>query len=133
MDKKELRRKYNDACNAYLSALLEKWQLTGYHFWIGDEIGGLCNMPDDNVISMQDIIYCIENDISYNEFIKWIDYNVDAHEFNFNHINLKSWHNGSPKVSEEVLDRLRQMKSNLTEECRRVNEELKKGNNKALF
>lgn len=133
MDKKELRRKYNDACNDYLSALLEKWELTGYHYWIADEIGGLCSLPDDNVISMQDIIYCIENDISYNEFIKWLDYNVAAREFNFNYINLKSWHKGCPRVSEEVLDRLRRMKSNLTEECRRVNEQLKKGNKKDIY
>lgn len=130
MDKKELRRRYNDACNGWVSALLEKWELTGYHFWVADEIGGLCSLPDDNVISMQDIIYCIENGISYNEFIKCIDYNSDAHEFNFDHINLKSWHKGCPRVSEGVLDRLRRMKSNLTEECRRVKEELKKGNNK---
>ena len=130
MDKKELKEKYNDACNDFLSALLEKWQLTGYHFWVADEIGGLCNLPDDNVIDMQDIIYCIENDISYNEFIKWIDYNVDAHEFHFNYINLKSWHKGCPRVSADVFERLRQMKSNLDEECRRVNEQLKRGNNK---
>lgn len=133
MDKKELREKYNDACNAYLSALLEKWELTGYYYWIADEIGGLCSLPDDNVISMQDIIYCYENDISYNEFIKWLDYNMAAREFNFNNINLKSWHKGCPRVAADVFERLYKMQQDIAEECRRVKEELKKGNDKALF
>lgn len=126
MNKKELKEKYNDACNNYLSALLEKWQLTGYHFWIADEIGGICNLPDDNIISMQDIIYCIENDISYNEFIKWLDYNMAAREFNFNNINLKSWHNGSPRVAADVFERLYKMQQDIAEECRRIKEDLKK-------
>ena len=133
MNKKELKENYNDACNDYLSALLEKWELTGYHYWIAEEIGGVCNLPDDNVIYMQDIIYCYENDVSYGEYSEWLDYNVAAREFNFDRINLKSWHKGCPRVSADVLDRLRQMKSNLDEECRRVKEELKKGNDKALF
>ena len=62
---------------------------------------------------MEDIIYIVENDIEEDEVLAWEDYRLDAHEFGFNTPNLRSWHMGCPRTSQEVFDKLRRMKLEL--------------------
>ena len=116
--KKMLRKKLDDACNGYLVELLNNWDLdASYGYWIADEIGGTYAYGDYVFINMDDIVYCVENDIQEKEYVENQDYNVRAEEFGFNLINLQSWHMGAPRVPQETFDKLRKMKDELKSLC----------------
>lgn len=112
--KDKLRSKFESACNSYRHVLERMWDLNptdGY--WIADEVGGLYDNGGFVTISMSDMIYCIEEDITYEEYDEWTQYNIRANEYNFNCINLKSWHMGCPRVQQETFDRLSGMKDEI--------------------
>lgn len=112
--KELLNENYEKACNAYVSAMLDLFDISRIDcFWVSDEVGGLFMAGDGLSLNMQEIIYIVENGLSYNECLEWQEYNVQAHEFNFNLLNLKSWHMGAPRVPQETFDRLRKMKRDL--------------------
>lgn len=114
--KGKLRQKFEAACNSYRHALESMWDLNAADgYWIGDEVGGLYDNGGFVTISLLDMIYCVENDLEWDEYDEWTQYNIKAHEFNFNCINLKSWHMGCPRVPEETFERLRGMKKELEE------------------
>lgn len=114
--KQNLRSRFENACESYRHALEKMWDLnTAYGYWIGDEIGGVYDNDGFVTLNLLDMIYCIENDISYKEYDEWTEYNIKAHEFNFNFINLKSWHMGCPRVSEETFVHLRKMKKDMAD------------------
>lgn len=106
---KILRDNYERACNAYVQALNEMWEL-GDNGWWGD-VGEIYYFLDTESLRMDEIIYCVENNISLDEYFEWQEYNMFAHEFNQNYINLKSWHmgyHGVPKESQEKFRKLKQ-------------------------
>lgn len=106
---KTLRNDYERACNAYVQALNEMWEL-GDNGWWGD-VGEIYHFLDTESLRMDEIIYCVENNISLDEYFEWSEYYMFAHEFNQNYINLKSWHmgyHGVPKESQEKLRKLKQ-------------------------
>lgn len=117
-DKEAMKKSYEATCKAYVNAMLKSFDVDMENcFWVSDEIGGVFAVCDLLFLNMQEIVYVVENDISYDECIAWQDYNAMASEFNFNHINLKSWHIGAPRVSQETFDRLRKMKKEIEDLC----------------
>lgn len=112
MDKELLKKNYKDACNAYLRALADAWgwDLESYGFWIADCVGETYSYGDCTFIDMEDIIFCVENDIKQNEYMEWQDYCLFANEFNQNIPNLKAWHNGCPRLSKDAQKHLKSMK-----------------------
>ena len=88
------------------------WELDAYYgYWIGEEIGGVYDYGGGMfTIGMNDIIYCVENDIGREQYIEWQEYCCDASEFGFDMPNLKSWIMGCPRTSQEVFKKLREMK-----------------------
>ena len=112
-----LREQYEKACNGYLVELLRMWELDAYYgYWIGEEIGGVYDYGGGMfTIGMNDIIYCVENDIGREQYIEWQEYCCDASEFGFDMPNLKSWIMGCPRTSQEVFKKLRKMKEELNE------------------
>ena len=81
-------KKYNDACNLLASMVNEqlfdgcrKW------YWIGDEVGGMCDFEETDVLNPEDMVRIIENGMSYDEYAEWRDANLDNNRY----INLKSW------------------------------------------
>ena len=112
--KKKLRAQYEKACNAYVNELLKMWDLEAcYGYWNSDKPGTIYHYGDTHNLSMEDIIYIVENDIERDEVLEWEDYLLDAHEFHFNLPNLQSWHKGCPRVPEITFARLRAMKADL--------------------
>ena len=107
-----LREQCEKACNGYLTELLRMWELDAYYgYWIGEEIGGVYDYGGGMfTIGMNDIIYCVENDIGREQYIEWQEYCCDASEFGFDMPNLKSWIMGCPRTSQEVFKKLREMK-----------------------
>ena len=112
-----LREQWEKACNGYLTELLRMWELDAYYgYWIGEEIGGVYDYGGGMfTIGMNDIIYCVENDIGREQYIEWQEYCCDASEFGFDMPNLKSWIMGCPRTSQEVFKKLRKMKEELNE------------------
>lgn len=114
MTKEILRKQYECACNGYVAELLKMWELDGFYgFWIGDDIGGIYDYSGSFTITMEDIIFCVENDITEEKYTEWLDYCVDASEFNMTTPNLKSWMMGYPRASQETFERLRGIKADL--------------------
>ena len=112
-----LREQWEKACNGYLMELLRMWELDAYYgYWIGEEIGGVYDYGGGMfTIGMNDIIYCVENDIGREQYIEWQEYCCDAAEFGFDTPNLKSWMMGCPRTPPEVFEKLRKMKAELNE------------------
>jgi hypothetical protein len=115
--KRQLKDQWEKACNGYLVELLRMWELDSYYgYWIGDEVGGVYDYADGSFdIGMDDIIYCVEHDVTRAQYDEWHEYIIDATEFCFDTPNLKSWMRGCPRTSEETFKRLREMKAKLNE------------------
>ena len=115
--KAKLRKDYEQACNGYLVELMRMWELDAYYgYWIGEEIGGVYDYGGGMfTIGMDDIIYCVEHDVTEKQYMEWQEYLCDAAEFGFDKPNLKSWMMGCPRTSPEVFEKLRKMKAELNE------------------
>jgi hypothetical protein len=118
MNKKtKLRKDFERICNEYKQALEEKWDLNPkYGYWIADEVGGVYDNDGFVTLNLLEMIYCVENDISWGQYDEWSQYNIKAHEYHFDYINLKSWHMGCPRVPQSTFNRLDSMKAKLDEE-----------------
>lgn len=77
-----LKERYQKACNAYLRELLRMWELDErYGYWNSDQPGTIYHYGETHNLSMEDIIYIVENDIEEDEVLAWEDYTLNAHEF----------------------------------------------------
>ena len=124
--KKVLRCQFAVACNGYLNELLRMWELDAhYGYWNSDQPGTIYHYGETHDLSMEDIIYIVENDIEEDEVLAWEDYCLDAYEFKFTTPNLQSWHKGCPRTPQETFERLRALKADLAnaveEEKKRMN------------
>jgi len=130
--KKMLKDQWEKACNGYLVELLRMWELDAhYGYWIGDEVGGVYDYADGVMtINMDDIIYCVEHDVEYKEYMAWQEYICEAAEFGFDTPNLRAWCRGCPRTPQEVFDHLRELKAKLDkaveDEIERMKNETKK-------
>lgn len=112
--KRMLKEQYEKGCNGYLVELLRMWELDmHYGYWNSDEPGTIYHYGETHNLTMEDIIYIVENDIEENEVLAWEDYCLDAYEFKFTIPNLRAWHMGCPRTPQAVFDRLRGMKAEL--------------------
>ena len=118
---KLLKENYEKACNDYVRALLNQWSLDGFYgYWIGGEVGGVYDYGDGIfTISMQDIVYCVENGVTEKEYEEMLEYNIKCHEYNLPMINLNAWHKGAPKYDFTKLDALKKDLDNTIEEYKK--------------
>ena len=62
--KRMLKEQYEKACNGYLVELLRMWELDAhYGYWDFDQPGTIYHYGETHDLSMEDIIYIVENDI----------------------------------------------------------------------
>ena len=125
--KRQLKEQWEKACNGYLVELLRMWELDAhYGYWIGEETGSVYDYSDGMItISMDDIIYCVEHDMTREQYDEWQEYIIDATEFGFDTPNLKSWMRGCPRVSHEAFERLRKLKADLNDAIKEEQERVK--------
>lgn len=124
--KKELREQWEKACNAYLTELLRTWELDEYYgSWVGDEVGGLYDYEAELTINMTDIIYCVEHDVTEEQYREWQDYCVEAAEFGFPLPNFKSWMMGCPRTDADTFKHLRDLKERLNKAVEEESERLR--------
>ena len=118
--KRQLESNYEKACNQYLHQLMLMWELSedsGYGFWVGDDVGGTYCYGDDLFFQMDDIIFCVMNDVEEKEYREWMDYNSWANEFNQSTPSLKAWMKGCPRCSKETMEHLTNLKREFEEAC----------------
>ena len=122
----DMRNQYECACNRYVAELLRMWELDAYYgYWIGEDVGGLYEYDDCFTISMEDIIYCVEHDVTEVQYMEWLEYCVDAGEFGFTTPSLKSWMMGCPRTPQETFERLRGLKADLAKAVEEEKERVK--------
>ena len=117
-----LKDQWNKACNDYLAELARIWEwdeLNEYGYWI-DGVGSVFCYGDLYHVDMDDIIYCVEHDVTSKEYLEHADYWLKCDEYNFNKLSLKAWHDGAPRIPQEVFDKLDALKKNLKDEIDNV-------------
>lgn len=113
MSKESLKKGYDKACNDYVIALAKMWDIhSGGNFWVGDEVGGTFCF-DDLFINMNDIVFCVDNDVSIEEYEEWQNYCVWASDFNITSPNFESFYKGCPIVPEDEMRMLSNRKREL--------------------
>ena len=115
MSKEKAREYFVKGCNEYLRLFCEKHDFDyeeAKESWVANCVGDV-TCVGDIFVGMQTIITDIEMDAPEEEFIKWYDYNLVAHEFGFNTPNFESWLKGCPRVSEETFKKLQGLKNDL--------------------
>ena len=134
--KKEIKTEFESVCNAYLSLLIKDWGYTNegenvntLGWWVADEVGGLYCFQDDLFISMDDIRYCVDNNVSEETYLEYIDYNIECSEYGFAGLNLKSFISGAPRINKEDFERKKKKKKEFEEQIERLKENL---NNKSV-
>ena len=113
--KRQLKEQWRQAVRGYQAALLNMWELDAhYGYWIGGEEGSVYDYGDGMfTIGIDDMIYCVDCDVTREQYIEWQEYICDATEFGFDTPNLRSWHMGCPRTPQAVFDKLRGMKEEL--------------------
>jgi len=106
---KLLKENYEKTCNDYVAALLNLWDLDDYYgYWICGDVGGMYDYGDGIfTIDMQDIVYCVENGVTEEEYEEMLEYCVKCHEYNLPTMNLNAWHKGAPRHDFTKLDALK--------------------------
>lgn len=126
MSKETAREYFVKGCNEYLRLFCEKHDFDyeeAKESWVANCVGDV-TCVGDIFVGMQTIITDIEMDAPEEEFIKWYDYNLIAHEFGFNTPNFESWLRGCPRVSEETFNKLQGLKNDLDDAVREEKERL---------
>ena len=67
-------------------------------YWIGDEVGGVCDFEETDVLNPEDMVRIIENGLTYDEYAEWREANLDNNRY----INLNSWLMG---LRHDMLDK----------------------------
>lgn len=102
---KLLKENYEKACNDYVAELLTLWDVDykcGY--WIGGDVGGVFDCDGWIFLNMQDVVYCVENGVTSEEYEQWQDYGVKCAEYHLPIMNLNAWHKGAPRHDFTKLD-----------------------------
>lgn len=114
--KELLKKNFENAVNAYVDAFLDLFKIgKSYTWWIRDRIGTDLFCFAEHVISLDEMIYCVENDVRYDEFLEYEEYNVKCLDYNLNTMNLESWHMGAPRHDFTKLDALKKDLENAIE------------------
>lgn len=119
----EARDLYTRGCTQYLALFCAKH---GYGYgdtaWVADEVGGLA-VIGDYYVDMRTIITDLDMCAPEEEFLSWYDYCLEAHDLGIDSPNYSSWLSGCPRIPEERLQHLRELRAQLREETKRIKQE----------
>lgn len=119
----ETRDLYRRGCNQYLALFCKKHGYSTYDTeWVAGEPGEIATIGD-YYVGMRTIIDDLEMDAPEEEFIRWYDYCLEAHDLGIASPNFRSWVKGCPRIPEERLQRLRDLRAQLFEETKNLKRE----------
>lgn len=109
-----LRHDYEIIANRYADALLEQFGYTWLNaWWANNEVGGIFVFGDENAISFEELIYTVDNDLSFEEYCNYIDYNLKMYDLHMAFVPLKNWHKGIGVISDDKVNKLMEMRKSL--------------------
>lgn len=113
-----LEKQYVDICESILAEFCKKYeqQYDKGLMWVADDIGSVACVSD-YYISLDDMRLMLNNNVSWQEFLKCYDYNLTVSSLGLNMINLRSWINGCPRLSDEQIQHVIDLKKNLDDLC----------------
>ncbi len=88
-----------ERCNT-LAELVNKQLFDGCRqwYWIGNEVGGVCDFEDVDVLNLEDMFCIIDKGMTYDEYAEWRNANLDDGRY----INIYSWLMG---IRHDMLDK----------------------------
>lgn len=128
MDKKNLEiinNNYKFACNDILNAFIREYNLdSNTKYWVCDTVGGTAMINEEYFFTVEEMLLMLNNNILFDEYLKFVDYNTDCDLLGLNTMDLKSWIKGSPRYPKERIEKLKEMRKNLSTLIEQTKEEL---------
>ena len=120
----KLRHDFEKVVAQYTATFLNQFELSENEgWWVGDRIGlDLFCFGDTSAISLDDMVFCIEEGVTYDEFLAHEDYCIKCGEYNLPTMNLQSWHKGAPRIPQSTFDKLDGFKKNLDDAIKDLKE-----------
>lgn len=117
---KTLKQRYEELAEEYRKALIKQFypnEEVPYDdsYWVGDEIGGVLDFHQD-FYDYDTIRYIVDNNIQYETWYNWYQYCQDVGDFGIKTPTLKAWCEDCPRLSQESIERLANMKQNLQDQ-----------------
>lgn len=112
-----IKRNYEKACDDYIKAFCNAYNLRNDTFWVADEVGGILSIGD-YYFNFSDIKTAVDKQASDEELFAWYDYHIlTGYDSGLKEINLTSWLKGFPHPTREEIDAMykEQEKKNLEE------------------
>lgn len=110
-----LNQRYKEACNEYLKAFCQTYELQYEEdAWVAGDVGTIA-LIGDYYINFQDMMYMLDNGIAFEEWLRWYDYCLDAHDLGLGVPNFPSWHKGCPRLTEEEIQEIKDKRRELRE------------------
>lgn len=115
-----LNQQYKAICHKYecqfckLTGKQGEWT-ADYSVWI----------TEDEAYSFDEVRYVVDHATELTtkyknlskELYKWVEYNIFAYEYKINYINLKSWLGGAPRMSEEDMLKIKNLRAKMEKEA----------------
>lgn len=119
----ELRNNFDAAVKAYLNELHKMFGWDTLHgYWVADDNTGVYAYEDAYTLSLSEIIFIVDNQLSLEEVDEWHDYTLRASVFYFRIPTLQEWHKGCKRVSEDEFLHLESLKKRLEDEVEKLEE-----------
>lgn len=116
---------YEETCNQLVSHFCWHYDLNEFDpemDWIGDVPGSTACINEEYYISMEDIVFMLRNDLSWDEFLEWYDYCADVASLDLHPINLRAWVKGAPRYDAKALERLHELHHEIDELTKEISE-----------
>ena len=115
-NKKDYIKDYEVACNNLVSLFAKKYDVSvSKDDWVANVVGGTISINDEFFLSMEEIVIMIRENVPWETFLAWWDYDMDASLLGLDTINLSSWIKGAPRLSKEQINNLKDKKRELQE------------------
>lgn len=114
-----LKQQYEAICRQYECRFMKLTDKQGewtadYSVWI----------TEDEAYSFDEVRYVVDHATELTtkyknlseELYKWVEYNIFAYEYKINYINLKSWLGGAPRMSEEAMLKIKNLRAKMEKE-----------------
>ena len=98
MNNKSIIKAFKTACNNLAQAVNEQlYDGKCKTYWIGYEVGGLCDFDGYAVLSPAEMVLIIDHHLTYDQVMEWIDAGVDYNRERESekYINLDEWIKGA--------------------------------------
>lgn len=115
MDKEKIKKDFETACEEYLKALCEMFEMPyEKDAWVGSDVGTVASVGD-YFIGFDEIRYIVDNDLTLDEYLQYYDYCLEAYDYSITAPNLENWHKGCPRATKEDFANIRKAKKHLEE------------------